>query len=519
MSEKNKSSKTSKSAKNKEIKEESVPSVSESSSAYKNSKNNVKDLAIALQNLRNKNRENDKFQATFKELKEEEYNILQLYGNEDNVKNEIKEKDNSLNFNDDIFEARTLKILEDVYCLKEYILYPYFTIEYSPKKKSNVFKIYYYRFNIECGIVNQSDKNENPPQNDKKMKKNNNNSNEIMAFNFLDDRKTYMLSFKNIPMIFQKDNEGFISVTIISNNFESSNEFMFGKKGNLYETSFNFADISKELSEMRGIMTKTQNQKDSTIDELKKIGLENELNSIKKMYKFLTIKYSAKNITEELNKKKKELEYYEERHKYEINRDNINDAKVYEEKKILIIKEIEEYEMLLKTITIKIERLDQEFDGLFFSQNEITLENNLGEKLVIPAKKPIIVEVKNHCKYKEIINNIGRKKRLLESLNLDNGDNFYYIGILRGINNIKETKVIIEKKRDNEKLKNVIIIYPVNSNFLNIPLYEKKKEEYKDQRIDQLIAEMKEMKNTLNTLVKRSYNTNNLNTDIKEDKK
>ena len=85
------------------------------------------------------------------------------------------------------------------------------------------------------------------------------------------------------------------------------------------------------------------------------------------MYKFLTIKYSAKNITEELNKKKKELEYYEERHKYEINRDNINDAKVYEEKKILIIKEIEEYEMLLKTITIKISKREVRSSLYLFS--------------------------------------------------------------------------------------------------------------------------------------------------------
>ena len=314
MSQKNKSSNKTNSEKCKNIKEKSDLSVSESLSAYQNSKNNVNELNKILQNLKNKKSEDNKLETTFNALKEEEENLLQLYLDEDNVKNEIQVKDNFLNFNDEIFEKRTVKILADVYDLKEYVLYPYFTVEYSPKKKSNVFKIYYYRFNIEYGEINQSENSENAPQNDKKKK---NNNNKIGVFNFLDDRKTYMLSFQKIPMIFQKDNQGFISVTVIPNDFESSSEFTFQKNGKFYETSFNCADICKEVSEIRGIMTKTQNQRDSTNEKPVVEVLNKELNSINKMYDFLKEKYSKKNLTNELNKKKKELEYFEERLEYE----------------------------------------------------------------------------------------------------------------------------------------------------------------------------------------------------------
>ena len=135
MSQKNKSSNKTNSEKSKNTKEKSDLSVSESLSAYQNSKNNVNELNKILQNLKNKKSEDNKLETTFNALKEEEENLLQLYLDEDNVKNEIQVKDNFLNFNDEIFEKRTVKILADVYDLKEYVLYPYFTIEYSPKKK------------------------------------------------------------------------------------------------------------------------------------------------------------------------------------------------------------------------------------------------------------------------------------------------------------------------------------------------------------------------------------------------
>ena len=43
---------------------------------------------------------------------------------------------------DNIFKNRIIKILCDVYDLKEYISYPYFTVEYSYEIKSSIVKIY-----------------------------------------------------------------------------------------------------------------------------------------------------------------------------------------------------------------------------------------------------------------------------------------------------------------------------------------------------------------------------------------
>ena len=71
-----------------------------------------------------------------------------------------------------------------------------------------------------------------------------------------------------------------------------------------------------------------------------------------------------------------------------------------------IKKEIKEYENQLKEFTITIERKDQEFDGFFMSSKEIKLSNTIGDSLKIPAKSPIIVEVKNFLNYAKIIDNI-----------------------------------------------------------------------------------------------------------------
>ena len=87
---------------------------------------------------------------------------------------------------------------------------------------------------------------------------------------------------------------------------------------------------------------------------------------------------------------------------------------------------------LMSSITIRIERKDQEFDGLFFSKKEIILKNNFGDSLKIPPESPIIIEVKNITNYSTIVNNIRTKKKKLNSLKL-NESNFYFIGIIRNI--------------------------------------------------------------------------------------
>lgn len=126
----------------------------------------------------------------------------------------------------------------------------------------------------------------------------------------------------------------------------------------------------------------------------------------------------------------------------------------------------------MKRITITIEKKDREFDGLFFSSKKISLENSIGDKLEIPEKSPIIVEVKNIIKYKAIIENIRSKKQLMSSLGFDT-KKFYFIGILRGIDVNQEKKDKLNKSIFKDLyMKNMIIIYSENMNFLGQPLRE-----------------------------------------------
>ena len=102
------------------------------------------------------------------------------------------------------------------------------------------------------------------------------------------------------------------------------------------------------------------------------------------------------------------------------------------------------------------------------------LQNTIGDSLIIPPKKPIIIEVKNNIKYSEILDNIRDKKKKLDSLKL-NEKNFYFIGILRGIDIDENGKKIINSKKRNLYFGNMIIIYPEKSKFLDVSLYEEKK--------------------------------------------
>jgi len=149
--------------------------------------------------------------------------------------------------------------------------------------------------------------------------------------------------------------------------------------------------------------------------------------------------------------------------------------------------------MLLQEITITIERLDEEFDGLFFSSKEIKLENTIGDVLVIPKKNPIIIEIINIINYNVIIDNIKSKKKILESLGFKN---FYYIGILRGIDVDKDQKEDINSKK-NFDFSKTIIIYPDNLYFLNVQIHasekgvkEIKKEDEKESILYNKIKEM-----------------------------
>ena len=417
---------------------------------YRNSRNNLEKLEnfISLEeNLKEKPCWKD-FKNAYDKLMKENKEIAELYENEKKI-NEVIDKDNTWKINNDVFEDRVLKIFSDSYNLKEYNLYPYFESSYSKKKKSNTIKIYFNKaeFLIE----------------DEK---------EPFSIIFLDDRDTYMTCFKEMPIIFQKVGGEFNSVTLISDDFKYCIDFELTKRGNGYETSFIFAEINRDLIETKNKIKELNNAKDSIQNKDEKNRLNKILESYGKILDSQTKLYSKKNIENELEKKKEELIILEEKIKIKELNIKENGKEEEDKKKICKIKEeINKYEKSLKKITIKIQRYDKEFDGLFYSSGEITLKNTIGDELKIPAQSPIIVEVKNINRYKTIIENIANKKNLLNSLGF-NTHYFYFVGIIRGIDVNKENKEEINKIFNALNFKNIIVIYPEKLQFLNTPLIE-----------------------------------------------
>lgn len=143
---------------------------------------------------------------------------------------------------------------------------------------------------------------------------------------------------------------------------------------------------------------------------------------------------------------------------------------VNDERKNLIKKEIQKYKDLLKIITIKIQSLELEFDGFFISKEEIKLENTIGDKLIIPPKSPIILEVENHSKFGEIVSNLRNKKKILESIGFKENC-FYFVGVLRDLIANEKLMEEIDKIKENFDFKNTIIIYPMKSKLFSAPLY------------------------------------------------
>ena len=418
---------------------------------YINSRNNLEKLQnfISLEeNLKEKPCWNE-FKNAYDKLMKENNEITELYENEKKI-NEVIDEDNTLKINNDVFKARVLRIFSDSYNLKEYNLYPYFEYAYSEKKNSCTIKIY---FNKAEFLVE-----------DEK---------EPFSIIFLDDRDTYMTCFKEMPILFQKVGEEFNSVSLISEDFKYCIDFELTKIENGYETSFIFAEINRDLIETKNKIKELNNKKDSIQNKDEKIRLNKVLESYGKILDSQTKLYSKKYIQNELEKKKNELIILEENLKIkELNIKENGKEEEEDKKKICKIKEeINKYEKSLKKITIKIQRHDKEFDGLFYSQEKIKLKNTIGDELIIPAQSPIIVEVKNINRYKTIIENIANKKNLLNSLGF-NTHYFYFVGIIRGIDVNKENKEEINKIFNALNFKNIIVIYPEKLQFLNTPLIE-----------------------------------------------
>ena len=176
------------------------------------------------------------------------------------------------------------------------------------------------------------------------------------------------------------------------------------------------------------------------------------------------------------------------------------------------MEDIHNYEKLLKKITFRIEQIDKEIDGLFFTSKEIILENTIGDKLKIPQEKAIIVEVKNINKYKTMVENIRIKKKLMSTLGFKTED-LFFIGILRGIDvDEKKKKEINDKYYKELNMQNMIVIYAEKFNFLNVPLIqvknEKKEKPKEDANLYSMIMDLKTM------LINQSNDINELKKDV-----
>ena len=438
-----------------------------------------------------------------------------------NVNNNIKscyekkllEKNDTFKLDKELFEFRAKKIFSEVYELKEKILYPYFIIEYSKNKKANIIKIYYYQIEI---------KNEN---------------NNPICFSFPEAINTFLIKYEKKPIIIKKKADDDFVMSVISKDFNHSIDFHFIKKKDCFMTSLIHAEISDELFQGEINVKETKNKIDSLNgkqinnminnhivninnkeeNELKiqkqkskdnnredNIGKEilnnnkskdnidnNNNNSIQKSSELETLKkklklyetklklikekYSKENIIKELTKKNKELKILN----LEIELDgNKEDS---EAKKNALKKEIEEYEKLLKPITLTIRKLYQEFDGLYINKKEFALKNNLGFEITIPPNSFVIVEIKNNNNYCELYMNLNRKAKIFNSIGFPL-NKFFFVGILRSLDEERITKGQLRKL----KSKNIIIIYPNETTFLGVSLFDEKiknkvKEEKKEK--------------------------------------
>lgn len=450
---------------------------------------NLKELEKMIE-LRDKLSEEDPLKIFIQESEA----LNKLYEEENNMLNEINQKDKAFQLNDFIFEENSIKIFSDFYGLREYILYPHFDVALSEKKRTNVTSIFYYKINIQIGEKKESDdSNIKKPSNKKKMETNNvTDESKSISLYFLDDREAYVTKFQEIPLVFLKEKDVFDTVIVISKEYDFISEFSFKKNGQEYEAFIPFSVIKDDLIETQKKEIEASNLRDTTNDSQIKEKANKDSKKFSEEVESLKKKYSEKTIKKALKDKKNELS--------QLEKDENLDQNEKDQRKQNLLNEIKELEELLKGIIIKIIRRSQEFDGFFFTTKKIILKNNIGGVLTIPAQKPIIVEAKNISNYKSLLDNIRYKRKLLQALGL-NASKFYYVGILRRISDDKKQEAIQSIDLSNQE--NIIIIYPDKWDFLGFPLYKLKKEiiekkETKNDKETSLKEEKIEKKNTYN---------------------
>lgn len=408
-------------------------------------------IAYLTKNLKGDSYENELVNMFLKENQ----NINGLIEKKEmNEKDIIETIEKTSNFDGEIYEEKVAQIFANNFDVEALNLYPYFEIVNSKIKHKKVTQISY--FKIAC------EKN-----------------NMISYYYFLNNRKNYLIKFSDLIIIMTKSQGIINNVSVLKNNYDSPREFILQKGGQSYNLSFQYreiipelADYIKDIENLKSEISNSEHIKEENESILNKEKLE-VLEDIKKEYEK---KYEEKEIIKKLDSKKIDLKIIENKIKYNnLVKANVEDLKDQYSK---IKKEIEDLDLLLTKVTIKVEKHEKELDGFFLSTKEIFLENTIGDKLNIPKGKPIILEVKNNSNYQNIIDNIKEKKRIIRLLGL-NDDIFFFVGILRDININEEEKNKINKTINNFNFKNTIIIYPENSKFLGISFIKEKANEYR----------------------------------------
>ena len=557
-------------------------------SQYINPKDNIDNLNELKKNLNEENKYFDKYINTLENYELDNNNVKLCYETEENmnkfVEGKLMKKNDAFKLDNDLFELQAKRIFSKVYELKEKILYPYFSVEYSKGKRTNTIKIYFYQIEI---------KSEN---------------NRPICFTFPEIKNNFIINFEKKPIIIEKKGNNNFVMSVISKDFNHSIDFHFTKMGDFFQTSLIYADINDELFQIEENVKKTKNKIDSlknirtnkkiennigenegninnkidkipqeintmnnneenpkekqinnkntqeniqekdmnnnkgdkenlqmelipnkenyneilnnntkdNIDNNNSIQKSSEKEILKKKLKIYEIKlkhikekFSKENITKELAKKNEELEILNLEIEIDENKDDS------EAKKNALIKEIEEYEKLLKPITVTIRKLDQEFDGLYINKKEFVLKNDLGYEMKIPANSFVIVEVKNHNNYFDLSLNLEKKEKILKSIGFPI-DKFFFVGILRSVDKERKEKGKLRKLKN----KNMIIIYPDETTFLGVSLFDeiidkngkeekaqstedKSSKNFQDEVIQMfrnLSNEIKEIKNNMNIM-------------------
>ena len=279
---------------------------SETSSSYLRPNQNIENLLNLKNNLKQEDKHSNllkKFESSFEKFDKENLQISEIFKDEDNILKKLNEESSKFRLNDYIFEEKTIKILCDTFKLKEYDLFPYFDISLTEVKNNKMVKLYYYKVQMLL-------------------------DNKKFTILFLNDRNTFMTSFEDITLIFEKYKESFNSVTVVLKQFNYFTDFMFQKDGQNWTVNFLFADINEELVKIKNQINETKNKIESENNEDIKNDLKKKLESYNKIYEILKEKYSKTNILSEIKKNQKKIIILEE--KIKLNEEKIND---YEEKK------------------------------------------------------------------------------------------------------------------------------------------------------------------------------------------